>query len=212
MATTKKTTKSKSTKPPFDPATHTPKSKWFSDGVPATDPDKPPAKIVPRRPSMSVKDIKEQRIEQIAGLMRQMATKQGKPLWDRKIRQSLGKSWNLSDVEVRKLSAEASKRVAADVTNSEEITNFVGAAFADAMAFTFAKKDWRNMVALMGVGLKLAQTPVKVEIEVQAKQPTPADAAEAVRKAFGDKIQAPLIDVELLPESDDGPAAGPAED
>lgn len=134
------------------------------------------------------KALREGRIEQIAEIMRECYGADGKTLWTRKLRLQLGREWGLTDQQTQKLSGEAHKRVTSEVDNPEELRRTVGIAVMDGLALAFRKKDWKAVAALGALGIKMADRVQKIEVTIETKQPTPADAARAVAEMFGTKV------------------------
>jgi hypothetical protein len=136
------------------------------------------------------KDLKEARIEHIVDMMRPCIDKAtGQLTWTRKIRKALAASWGITDVEIRRLSSEASARVSEDVDDPEELRRTVGEGMLDSFADALRKKDIKNLVAIGQVMLGMADKSAKrIEVEVTIKQPSAADAALAVREMFGVRV------------------------
>lgn len=165
-------------------------------------------------------ELKESRIEQIAGLMRQFADSQGKPVWTRAVRKALAAAWKMQDWEIKKLSAIASKRVRAEVNDPEEVRRNVGVVLDTGLRTTLAKGDWNNASKLASVALKMTEGPIQVEITAKTavRQPTPADAAQAVREVFGVRVSnssnekpilaLPVAEAEIAEEDEDESADG----
>ncbi len=130
-------------------------------------------------------DLKEARIEEIAALMRRFADKQGQLLWTRKRRLEMGKAWGLTDLEVRRLSAEASKRVCEEVDDPESQRRNVGTVMTDQLARAHAMRNVKDAVAVSMVILKMAERSQSLQVTVEVKQPTAADATAAAREIFG---------------------------
>jgi hypothetical protein len=168
---------------------HVPRSKNFSDGVPATDPDKvAKAAKNTEKERASARALKESRIETIAGMMRQFQVG-GQLTWTRKIRLGLGKAWGLNDNQMMVLSGEAHKIVALEVDDPESIRRNVGAVMQDALVDCSHKKDHKGAAIVSTVMIKLAEGAAKkVEVVVELKQPTPADAARAMQEVFGTRV------------------------
>ena len=121
--------------------------------------------------------------------MRQFCDSKGNVLWTRKLRLALGKSWGLTDRQVRDLSNEAHRRVCEEVDDPESHRRNVGSVMLDGLAHCKANKDWKTAAVVSTVILKMADGPVKIEVSVETKQPTPADAARAVREMFTDRVE-----------------------
>lgn len=157
------------------------------------------------------KRVREDRIEQIAVIMRSVSTKTGKMAWTSKVRKTLGAMWGLPDWQVKKYAALASKRVLNEIMQGEGMFRHASSAFMDAVAHAHAKKDWKTIAALM------AQAIAAVKLTREKPQEAPPDvsaeaAQAAVRKFFGDKA-AKKTDESLATrtvESGDGAQAAPA--
>lgn len=165
------------------------KSKWYSDGVPATDPAKEAVKAAKTlQEKVKAEEIREGRIEQIMAVMMQFADKRGEPTWNRHVRKAFAASWKITDAQVKALSSEASKRVKSWVEDPEEVRRNVGVLLDNGLRKTMANQDWNNAAKLSLVALKMTDGPTKVELTVKTKQPTPADAAQAVKDLFGVRV------------------------
>ncbi len=134
------------------------------------------------------KDLKEARIEEIVKIMRPMAIN-GKLTWNRDVRKDLAALWGLTDHDIRRLSAEASKRIREDVTDPDELLRSAGEVLLDNLAYAHNKRNVKDIVALTGLVMKLAEGSVqRIEVTVEAKQPTKADAARAMENIFGKRV------------------------
>ncbi len=187
---------------------HVPRSKIFSDGVPATD----PAKVAKNteKEKAAAKAIRQSRIETIADMMRQFQSG-GQLTWTRKVRLALGKAWDLNDDQMMVLSGEAHKIVELEVDDPQSIRRNVGAVMQDALVDCHNKKDHKGAAIVSTVMIKLAEGAAKkVEVTVELKQPTPADASRVMQEVFGNRVLK-LEDTENRSIADTGAEAEPAD-
>lgn len=158
----------------------------------------------------AARDLKEARIEEIVKIMRPFAIN-GKLTWTRDVRLDLGALWGLSDAEVRRLSAEASKRIREDVDDPDELRRSAGEVILDQLAVAHSKNNVKDIALLAALVIKMADGPgQRIDISVETKQPTPSDAAQAVKEMFGVRVS---NDKELTEsEPTDSDPKGPAEE
>jgi hypothetical protein len=126
----------------------------------------------------------QQRLAHIMGLMRAGKYERGKTS------EELAKRWDLGLPQVERLTAEASKLVAAEVTNADAVTADIGvylrwvvaearAGRKTARAGIQAAKVWSHILEKTGV-----YRPQEIHVTVAASA-TPASAKKAMEEAFG---------------------------
>lgn len=155
------------------------------------------------------KNAREERIEQIAMIMRTVSNKAGKMSWTPKVRRTLAAQWGMEDKAVRALSAVASKRVLAEIFAGEGMWRHASSAFMDAVAHAHAKKDWKTIAALMAQAIN-AMKLMKEKPEEKAPEVTHEAARAAVAKRFpgnAAKTDDSLATATLEPSADEGAAS-----
>lgn len=83
---------------------------------------------------------REARVQHIEGLMRTFKFKRGKTVRD------LAKTWGVSEVYCRELSAAASKRIAAAVMEPDAVNAIVGSALEEIIARCMPAKKYREVI------------------------------------------------------------------
>ncbi len=154
------------------------------------------------------RDLKEQRIDHIMQLMRKVCDNKGNPTWTPSVGKFLAKTWGIPYLECRRLSAEASKRVRAEVRDPEAIQRDTGAAWHYGLRKAWSQNRLSDLAKFVALGATLGDGPTQVEVKVEIKQPTPMDGAAAVAEMFGDRVKKS----EPNSEPDDGSSSGTPEE
>lgn len=164
---------------------------WSGGGGPCTTPGKEPPKTSTKTEVEKVKaaGIKEDRIEFISAIMRLVCTSDGKRTWTRKAAQKLAAEWGMTLQQVYALSGEAHKRVKSEVNDPEAIRRDTGSAWYIGLCKAIADNKLSDLAKFVALGDQLTKGPVQVEVSVKAKEPTAADAAQAILDMFPKKIK-----------------------
>lgn len=167
----------------------------FSDGVPCTDPDKEAAKAAKtEKDKIAATSLKEERIEQIMSIMRQVATKSGAPTWNKKVSRALAMGWGLTNKNVTNMACEASNRIRAEVLGTAppgevlSLRDNLLHALQKGILQVAGTNDTKAMAVYGPIIAKITDGPTRVEVTVKTKEPTPVDAAAAVTEMFGKKV------------------------
>jgi hypothetical protein len=149
--------------------------------------------------------LTEQRIAHIMGMMRRWEWKRGVsgPI--------LAKEWGLSIEWLKDLSAEASKRVRAEVTDPERVSGTVGSALSKVLHDSMDDGDRKSVIDASKAWAQIvgAMAPTKVDVTATTTDATPAKAAEIMRRRFGAVTPAKKDDDDESGSSDpSGGAAG----
>jgi hypothetical protein len=121
----------------------------------------------------------EVRIEHIADMMRSLEWRTGisGPI--------LAKEWGLCEQRVKELSAEASKRVRAELMSPDNVKTDVGAALAIALRGAVNDKKWQavGQIAKVYADASGASAPQKVEVG-ETPEATAARARQLIKDKF----------------------------
>jgi hypothetical protein len=134
---------------------------------------------------------REAKIEHIMAVMRPIADKSGNPTWNDKVRKQLGASWGMTDDQVRKLSAEANKRIIREMGAQDtdgHIARVAALSLHDNLVKTYAREDFKNNAAFIGLAIQMAKSTAKTEITVKTEA-TPAKAAALAAEIYGARVK-----------------------
>ena len=123
----------------------------------------------------------EIRIAHIMGMMRELTFVRGTTY------KQLAVEWNLGPDRVRKLTAEASKRVLAEVTDPEKVKPLLAETLAQAIQKAMVAGEFNSVAQLARVyaeilGIKAAAQTL---VTVTPGEKTPADARRIIESLFG---------------------------
>jgi hypothetical protein len=123
--------------------------------------------------------VTEGRIEHICKMMRTLRWRRGETVT------VLAVEWDLSEKRIRELSAEASKRVRAEIMDPDEVSATVGAAVAEVLQRSLADDDRKSAIdaAKAWADISGAKAPQRVEATVTST--TPAEARRVMAEVFG---------------------------
>ena len=123
----------------------------------------------------------EIRIAQVMQMMRELTFKRGETY------KALAIEWNVGPDRARKITAEASKRVLAEVTDPEKVKPLLAETLAEAIRKAMVANEFNSVAQLARVyaeimGIKAAAQTL---VTVTPGERTPADARRIVEQLFG---------------------------
>lgn len=127
--------------------------------------------------------VREARIILIMKMMRALTFEKGKTA------RELAVEWDMPESSARKLTAEASKRVRAEIADPEEVERDVGVALSENLRKAHKEGNYRAVADLTRVwaSISVSKPPQRTENTIDKTGPTPARAAALVAEIFGDK-------------------------
>lgn len=149
-----------------------------------------------------LKRVKEMRIQFIMAIMRPFVDANGNRSWTGGVRKSLCAAWNIPDGAMKPLSAEASKRLAAELANPDMLVAGIGANIEKALIEIQNRgSEIRDRGQVWEAARKLALAQAEREAASGHRKkkkagPSAADAKAALKEFFPAEVKKPVEESE----------------